>query len=789
MDDHKDRLTTEKLSQFMIEKINEWLIQSPDQLEASLSVLFKQVGAFFDMDRMGLFLYEASENIFHLVVEWCHLGIKPRSQKTYGYHKMMEDSQFIGLKQGQAIIYESLLEDKVHHTWLSHLIQDQVKAFYAVPLISKDLFLGYLTFENQRRAQSFAMMEEKVMKLFYQTIALRIANHYALQDNENLKEKASLGQRKQYTFVANISHEIRTPLNGIHNALYLLQTTDISKEQKNYLEMAQLSMDQITSIVDRIMDLEALESGQLDLQKRSFNLEDEMIRLIKMYQRSIEQKKLNLIWNYDYLINHEVVSDDRKIRHILSHLIQNAVKFTHEGDIELSIKKEKDIFIFEVRDTGIGISDEHLDHLYDAFFQIDMSNEKEFQGLGIGLTVASELTKLLGGTLQVESLLGQGSLFRLTLPLEKGKEITFHELNQLHVFIHHDKQISQMKPMMVSMGINVYDEDDIKDQKADIILFETPLKQGETLHQIKDFYGQNDCLLLTLGHFEQKRMKKVDGALEYPISRTMLMQKLLSSMHEVRKSITSLYTKVLTGTALIVDDNRLNRIALESILKKLGIKSILLDSGAKAIEFMKTSQVDLILMDIQMPQMDGLEATRRIRSLGDKCQTVPIVAVTANAYFNDYDLLKAAQINDVIFKPIQMESLGQILRKYLGFIETIRIPDEVISFDKNDFLKRFEGSYDIAKEVIETFTTECPKDLEKIRIAIETKQGETILGAAHYYKGSCAYLSGKRLVWLLNRMMDDARINHLDDMLELQQLLIKETEDLLHHLKSMHVLS
>jgi len=202
----------------------------------------------------------------------------------------------------------------------------------------------------------------------------------------------------------------------------------------------------------------------------------------------------------------------------------------------------------------------------------------------------------------------------------------------------------------------------------------------------------------------------------------------------------------------------------------------------------KQESFDLILMDIQMPHMDGLEATRRIRSLGNSYQKIPIIAVTANAYFNDYDLLKASQINDVIFKPIKMEALAQSLRKYLVQNETIRIPDELFIFDRGDFLKRFEGSYDIAKEVILTFQSEYLKDIEKMRQAVKEKNPETIIQTAHYYKGSCAYLSGKRLVWVLTRMMDHAKQNILDEMNDLFELIVKESESLINELQTMKAL-
>jgi two-component system sensor histidine kinase BarA len=281
----------------------------------------------------------------------------------------------------------------------------------------------------------------------------------------------------------------------------------------------------------------------------------------------------------------------------------------------------------------------------------------------------------------------------------------------------------------------------------------------------------------------------MDGILELPISRMMLLQRIMRTFHELHKTVASQYTKKISGHALIVDDNRLNRIALESILHNIGMTSLLAENGTRAIEMVKEHMFDVILMDIQMPHMDGLEATLRIRSLGTNSSKVPIIAVTANAYFNDYDMLKATQINDVIYKPIKMESLSQILRKHLVSVDTLHIPDELLVFDRHDFLKRFEGSYDIAKEVIMTFQQEYPKDLEKIRSAVQLRHAEQIISAAHYFKGSCAYVSGKRLVWLLNVMMERAKKNDLDDMNDVFHLLMKESDELMTHLESMKAIT
>lgn len=789
MDKLKQDQSQISINDLMIHLVQQ-LLNSQNDLSKTLNQICESVGEKLDVDRISLFYYDSSKHLFYLAHEWCNLGIEPRQSKNVPVEISHSETYLNTLNNKNPLIFEDLTHVELQNTWLSYLDETKVKAFLGIPIHHGNQLWGYLSFENQRRPQSFEIFDQEVFHLLFTALSLRLSYENLNQEVIKQEEKVAMHSQNKYTFFANVSHEVRTPLNGVHNALYLLQTTDLSKEQKTYLDMANESVDGISSIVERILDLEALESGKLEIQTRSFNIEDEMIRLVRMYQRQIEQKKLEFNWNFDYSIMHEVIGDERKLRHILAHILHNAIKFTDEGSITLSVQKiDDENYIFTITDTGIGISKDHIGQIYDAFYQINMSDQKEFQGLGIGLTVAYELAKLLKGKLHIESEVQVGTTVSLELKLQTGKLTAYKDIQNVSVMLYHDNKPSLLQKLLDSLNVNLYDEESIGHSKVDIIIFETPLKHNETIIQMKELYGHEDVMTFALGHMEQKKMNKTDGVIDFPVSRSTLVQKLTTSYHEMRKSVTSAYTRQLSGVALVVDDNRLNRVALESILNKLGIQAKLAESGAKAIEMVKQDHFDLILMDIQMPHMDGIEATRRIRSLGSIHQTVPIVAVTANAYFNDYDMLKASQINDVIFKPIKMESLGQMLRKYLTTTETIHIPEEMVVFDRADFLKRFEGSYDIAKEVIETFQAEYPKDLNHIKDAIATKDDTEIIKAAHYYKGSCAYLSGKRLVWLLNRMMDQAKQNIQSEMADLMQILIKESEELIKELQTMKVIA
>ena len=751
--------------------------------------VLKPIGEFFDADRITLCLLEPHEQTFFVVSEWCHLGIKPLDVISFPIHGDQSVSWIHQLEKNPLILNPFQSND-IEQTWLSSLKGHPITSMMLVPLSHEEHFIGYLSFENHRRPHDFSIILSDSFDTFINVISLKISLHLLKQERNLQSEQTTTKQSHQYAFVANVSHEIRTPLNGIHNALYLLQTTDLTKDQKEFIDMGQRSADHLSTMVDRILDLEALESGKMEIQLRSFNLEDELVRLIQMHQRSIAQKGLDTHFEFDYRIQFDVIMDDRKIRQILSHLLSNAIKFTEKGSITLGCKldEEHQNIHFYVSDTGIGVSKDSISELFDAFYLPDVSDRREYQGLGIGLTIVKQLTQLLGGTLHVESELQKGSTFQVTLPYQIGQKQSFDAIAPYDFLLIHDQKPSHFKPLIESMGVHTFDEKHIETHKVDVMIFEVNVKSTEVINTYKDMYGKHDVLMFALHHLDQRRFKKMDGMIEWPISRMMLLQRLMRTIHELHKTVASEYTKKISGHALIVDDNRLNRIALESILNNMGMTSMLAESGQRAIEAVKEHTFDVILMDIQMPHMDGLEATRRIRSLGTPSSHAPIIAVTANAYFNDYDMLKQSQMNDVIYKPIKMDSLSQVLRKHLNGMNTLHIPDELIVFDRQDFLKRFEGSYDIAKEVIMTFQQEYPKDLEKIRVAIQEKNAEHIVSTAHYFKGSCAYLSGKRLVWILNLMMEHARKNTLDEMHDLFDLLIKEADELMQAIDVMKVM-
>ncbi len=770
--------------QDLIIKITETLIDtSTDHFFSAIKETLGDVSLFYHVDRASIMIYDESMSSMKLSVQWAEVGVMTRSTSTYMFHQK-DHFSWIALHNEGKIVWiqdtNQIIYDESKHFFLDFL----TKSAMMIPLLHESRCFGFLLLENVLKINDDLNIRKPELALVAKLYQDAFYRQKALLSNKN-----SLSYI-QTNFMQNMSHEMKTPLGGIHHALYLLSTTHLTEEQKSYVNLGQEASDGLNSLMDHLLDITPYES-ETKLESYAFNMEEEVLRIHRSFKRVLDQKGLDFLFNYDYQINYDLVGDVIKLRQILTQLIDNAIKFTTKGSITcdiLRISEDPHILRIQIKDTGIGIVPEHMEQLYDSFFQADISRSRRYQGAGLGLPIVKRWVDLMGGKIDVSSTLNQGSIFGIDIPIKKGNPLDFSEIHQKHVLWmkdqhHHHPLIDALS----SMGMKVYTKEDIKENKVDLILLDQKIKTMEEIDIYKEQFGSSSCLMMVFDHDILKQSKKIDIVVESPFSRIALMHKLIHVEQQMTKdSDETSYGVILHGTALVVDDNRLNRIALESILMKEGIDVLLAESGEKAIEMVKKENIDLILMDIQMPVMDGIETTRRIRSLGKKYEKIAIVAVTANAYFNDYDMLKSAKINDVIFKPIHMDHLKQILRKYMHTHDVLHVPDDLFIWDEHDFNTRFEGSESIASEVLTIYLKEYEKDLKHIESAILMNKKDEIIQAVHYFKGSVSYVSGKRAEWVLNHMLEEAKQDHLLHMEDNMKILKDEIDQLVRHIIHVH---
>ncbi|TNF08756.1 MAG: response regulator [Bacillota bacterium] len=711
------------------------------------------------------------QKAIHVIGSFLHFSV-------YFYEKTSEDVYVV-----KSYVDESSKEigNEQLNTYFMNMM-DQKHQTNLYPIVIHENLIGYIFVDTIESLEKEKLFIQRFIKMMTQKLTEDI-NHQIIQ---NLKhENDKLEQTKQQ-FLANMSHEIKTPLSGVYNALYLLSATDLTEEQEAYHKIGSSSMEQLSSILDDLLDIKKISSGKMEVNKDTFNLEDEMIRVIKMHQPFASEKKIGLTFHFDYNINFECIGDFRKMRQIISQLIHNGIKFTEKGYVSLHIDLDpnNNNILFKIKDSGIGMNDEQLNSMFDLFYQADQKDTRSYQGTGLGLSVAYQLIKLLNGDIKVSSKVHEGSEFMISIPIEKGRLFEYQAIRKSSILIYETNFNHEFMNQFHALGCHVYDLTNIKNAKVDYIVYTDYQYAANDLEQHKKRYGKPNVLTMLFDGLAEKK-SHFDFIFEQPTSLSVIYQRL--SMKKNQMIQAEQYSKLLHAYALIVDDNRLNRVALSNILKKMGLKSKQADSGKTAIEMVKKEMFDCILMDIQMPEMDGIEATRRIRSLGQNYQKIPIIAVTANAFLKDYDVMKTAQITDVIFKPINIDHLEQVLRKYIQSSNDIFIPQDLFIFDQEDFNHRFEGSFDIGNEVLKTFLTEYPKDMKRILEAIKQQDFKKIELETHYFKGSCAYLSAKRVVWVLSYMIEHARLNHMDEINDAYPYLTNEIEHLIEEIKEYHL--
>ena len=755
---------------------------SNDNSDEAINHALTLVGDFFDVDRILFYEYLFDLGIMNATHIYPNTDLDYLSSLKELSLRAFQNPMINSHIQMKSLIIDDVTKMDQETALFQLLTSKNITSFHTYPIIIHHECVGSLVFENLRLDNKNENINTRIIELLTNGIA-----NFKLQSKLNQKINTLLMDKQMVInlksqFLANMSHEIRTPLSGVYNAMYLLGSTELSVEQKEYLELGQSSIDALSHIVEDLLDISKIETGKMEVYQDTFNLEDELVRMIKSLKSFADEKGLQLIFKYDYQLINELVGDIQKIRQILLNLLNNAIKFTQMGSVTLEVKgithQSQFAVEFSIIDTGIGMDEENIKHIFEAFYQIDSSETKKQKGTGLGLSICYQLTELLKGELQIKSKRDQGSTFSLTLPLGKSKSIEYPLMSSLSALLINPIMIDDTFIQMIkSMGIELFDLTTINDSKVDLLIINTYENNDQiTLYQSK--YGKNMLVNIYCSYEHADQLKERDLVFNLPTSRQIFNQKLVNLLNKDLKQEDK-YQNFINASALIVDDNRLNRIALANILQKLGMKSKSVDSGKAAIETVKKETFDIILMDIQMPEMDGMEATRRIRSLGKSNQTIPIIAVTANAFLKDYDLMKISQITDVIFKPIKPDSLTQILRKYITSKNAIEIPSDLFTFDQHEFEMRFEGSLDIAKEVLTTFLEEYRKDLEKIMRAVTNQDAEQIIHTAHYFKGSCSYLSAKKIVWLLDYLMNMAKTPKFENMNEIMISLDKEVDELI----------
>lgn len=672
---------------------------------------------------------------------------------------------------------------------------------------------------QQNIDQSTADLRETLEQIEIQNVELDLA-----------KKRAQEAARVKTEFLANMSHELRTPLNGILGFTKELFKGKLTSVQYEYLSTIDRSAKNLLSIINNILDFSKLESGKLTFEKIPFRIRDAIDEVLKIIAPVAHEKDVNLSFQIDKNIPELLIGDPLRLQQILINLVSNAVKFTENGSVCIILNKvvteteeNDDIYVeISVKDTGIGISPSQQTKLFQPFIQANNSISRTFGGTGLGLVITHKLITLMGGGITVKSQLGKGSTFSTTLPLKISKlpiekNTLINKLNGLNVLVVDDNDWSREScaKMLEDWDMNVFAVASPKTALTlpvqDFFCILWGVKAHSSITQLKnslDELGNSSSLIFYVNSHDSKYINDLYlfGALDClvkPFSYSRLIESFEKILFVDSKDVrTDKYenTKInkLNISVLAVDDNLANLKLITMMLEDLVVKVDSCTSGEQAINLCRINCYDLIMMDIQMPIMDGVTAMQEIRKdkLG-KCQNIPIVAVTALAIPGEKERLVQLGMDGYLSKPIEDIQLMNLLNRVdslKGNCNKSNLSIESnsdIEEPKDDFfqtkkcdirdnelaLKQVAGKKDLAKEMLEMFM-ESVTPTQNMISKLSSFSTEHIIKTVHKLAGGAAYCGMPKIQKLCNTIESNLRkgvsINdiepecfELDDMLEL----------------------
>ncbi len=634
--------------------------------------------------------------------------------------------------------------------------------------------------------------------------------------------------RTRSEFLGRMGHEMRNPMNSILGMTHLLLETPMTEQQRNYLSILQKSSTGLLEILNNLLDFSTLESGMIKSEKIQFNLSSLLERSIDLAVYGAQANGIELVLDLGIDVPLQLNGDPVRLQQVLTNLLGNAVKFTQQGEVTLRVKlarKATEAWIqFSVIDTGMGIEPEKISKIFDAFVQGDSTVRRRFGGTGLGLSISKDLVGLLGGTLSVESQKNSGSRFYFTLPFQIAQDTNIHDqiqslrLPPFEAWIAEPNEaVAQtMTELVIQCGGNpsrVQSVDELStlfaefsktSPKNEVVLVDYDFAKPHLtalLSKLRRESAPADCWIFLIktttssGDIEKLAEHGIRHLLFKPIQPSHLLETLEQSLHFKVKETASTHQTLVTPSApppvellhdsrplkiLAVDDSKDNQLLVKAYLKSLPYKLTFADNGRIAVEKFKSSRFDLVLMDLQMPEMDGYTATRLIREWEDqeKMTSTPVIAVSAHDQESVSDRFKTSQFSAYLVKPISPNQLRRAIMNFTHHLVATDLNPNTDSTSKKD-----EAMAELEKQLAllaPQYLTHRRQELGELKVLLEHSNFEKIQTLGHRLKGNAKSYGFEELGWIGKKLEDAAEKSDAPGI----RVLIHETENYLNQVYS-----